>query len=91
MLVKCNDYDAICSRVGYCWPEVLDQTAVNAGEGLVQQDDGHVAAEDTKQSDYTPLAGAELNLGCADSEGWRSAFRTDGDHYSEVMAISIPN
>jgi hypothetical protein len=27
----------------------------------------------------------------ADSEGWRSAFRTDVDHDSEVMAISIPN
>jgi hypothetical protein len=27
----------------------------------------------------------------ADSEGWRSAFRTDGDHHSEVMAISVPN
>jgi hypothetical protein len=28
---------------------------------------------------------------CADSEGWRSAFRTDVDHDSEVMPISIPN
>ena len=27
----------------------------------------------------------------ADSEGWRSAFRTDGDHHSEVMPISVPN
>ena len=27
----------------------------------------------------------------ADSEGWRSAFRTDVDHDSEVMPISIPN
>jgi len=27
----------------------------------------------------------------ADSEGWRSAFRSDGDRYSEVMSISIPN
>jgi hypothetical protein len=27
----------------------------------------------------------------ADSEGWRSAFRTDVDHDSEVMAISVPN
>jgi hypothetical protein len=26
----------------------------------------------------------------ADSEGWRSAFRTDVDHDSEVMPISIP-
>jgi hypothetical protein len=25
----------------------------------------------------------------ADSEGWRSAFRTDVDHDSEVMAISV--
>jgi hypothetical protein len=27
----------------------------------------------------------------ADSEGWRSAFRTDVDHDSEVMPISVPN
>jgi hypothetical protein len=27
----------------------------------------------------------------ADSEGCRSAFRTDVDHRSEVMSISIPN
>jgi hypothetical protein len=27
----------------------------------------------------------------ADSEGWRSAFRTDVDHDSEVMPISNPN
>src|SRR3954452_1108001 len=27
----------------------------------------------------------------ADSEGWRSAFRTDVDHDSEVMSISVPN
>jgi hypothetical protein len=27
----------------------------------------------------------------ADSGGWRSAFRTDADHDSEVMAISIPS
>jgi MFS superfamily sulfate permease-like transporter len=27
----------------------------------------------------------------ADSEGWRSAFRSDGDHDSEVMSISIPS
>src|ERR1035441_5040278 len=26
----------------------------------------------------------------ADSEGWRSAFRTDVDHDSEVMPISVP-
>jgi hypothetical protein len=24
-------------------------------------------------------------------EGWRSAFRTDVDHDSEVMPISVPN
>jgi hypothetical protein len=30
-------------------------------------------------------------LRSADSEGWRSAFRTDVDHDSEVMPISIPN
>jgi hypothetical protein len=28
---------------------------------------------------------------CADSGGWRSAFRTDVDHDSEVMPISVPN
>jgi len=27
----------------------------------------------------------------ADSEGCRSAFRTDVDHHSEVMPISVPN
>jgi hypothetical protein len=27
----------------------------------------------------------------ADSEGWRSAFRSDVDHDSEVMPISVPN
>jgi hypothetical protein len=27
----------------------------------------------------------------ADSEGCRSAFRTDADHDSEVMPISVPN
>ena len=27
----------------------------------------------------------------ADSEGCRSAFRTDVDHCSEVMPISVPN
>jgi uncharacterized protein (DUF433 family) len=26
----------------------------------------------------------------ADSEGWRSAFRTDVDHDSELMSITIP-
>src|SRR5437016_3321944 len=29
-------------------------------------------------------------LAIADSEGWRSAFRTDVDHDSEVMPISVP-
>jgi hypothetical protein len=29
--------------------------------------------------------------GSADSGGWRSAFRSDGDQYSEAMAIGIPN
>jgi hypothetical protein len=34
----------------------------------------------------------EWNRGLpADSEGWRSAFRTDVDHDSEVMPISVPN
>jgi hypothetical protein len=28
---------------------------------------------------------------CADSEGGRSAFRTDVDHHSEVMSIGVPN
>ena len=28
---------------------------------------------------------------CADSEGCRSGFRTDVDHDSEVMPISVPN
>jgi hypothetical protein len=27
----------------------------------------------------------------ADSEGWRSGFRSDVDHDSEVMPISVPN
>jgi hypothetical protein len=27
----------------------------------------------------------------ADSERWRSAFRSDVDHDSEVMPISVPN
>ena len=27
----------------------------------------------------------------ADSGGWRSAFRSDVDHDSEVMPISVPN
>ena len=27
----------------------------------------------------------------ADSGGWRSAFRTDVDHDSEVIPISVPN
>jgi hypothetical protein len=27
----------------------------------------------------------------ADSGGWRSGFRTDVDHCSEVMPISVPN
>ena len=31
------------------------------------------------------------NQAIADSEGWRSAFRTDVDHDSEVMPISVPN
>jgi hypothetical protein len=31
--------------------------------------------------------GSEL----ADSEGWRSGFRSDVDHDSEVMPISVPN
>jgi hypothetical protein len=41
-------------------------------------------------------AGCAACLGCrdrqgADSEGCRSAFRTDVDHDSEVMSISVPN
>ena len=32
-----------------------------------------------------------FNLTTADSEGWRSAFRSDGDHESEVMSISNPS
>jgi hypothetical protein len=32
-----------------------------------------------------------LHFGDADSEGCRSAFRTDVDHDSEVMPISVPN
>jgi hypothetical protein len=28
---------------------------------------------------------------CAYSERWRSAFRGDGDHDSELMAIAIPS
>ena len=27
----------------------------------------------------------------ADSEGWRSAFRTDVDHDSNLMPITVPN
>jgi hypothetical protein len=38
------------------------------------------------------LGGTGLTFGSnADSEGWRSAFRTDVDHDSEVMPISVPN
>jgi hypothetical protein len=45
----------------------------------------------------TPQGRAALALACdallpsADSEGCRSAFRTDVDHDSEVMPISVPN
>jgi hypothetical protein len=34
---------------------------------------------------------AEIEREFADSEGCRSAFRTDVDHDSEVMPISVPN
>jgi hypothetical protein len=34
---------------------------------------------------------AMMVLPVADSEGCRSAFRTDVDHDSEVMPISVPN
>jgi membrane protein len=37
------------------------------------------------------LAGLYFAKTRADSEGWRSAFRTDVDHDSEVMPISVPN
>jgi hypothetical protein len=36
------------------------------------------------------LRKGEVSL-LADSGGWRSAFRSDVDHDSEVMPISIPN
>jgi hypothetical protein len=42
-----------------------------------------------KMAFLAPLAIIALTL--ADSGGWRSAFRTDVDHDSEVMAISIPS
>jgi trans-aconitate methyltransferase len=34
---------------------------------------------------------AERYAQAADSEGCRSAFRTDVDHCSEVMPINVPN
>jgi hypothetical protein len=37
------------------------------------------------------LSGVDKSNTNADSEGWRSAFRSDGDQYSEVMSISNPN
>jgi len=47
------------------------------------------------QNHLTVLAGVlvmvEQGKEAADSEGWRSAFRTDVDHDSEVMPISVPN
>jgi len=33
----------------------------------------------------------QMRVSALDSEGWRSAFRTDVDHDSEVMPISVPN
>ena len=43
---------------------------------------------------HTPIAAKgnawQTNL-VADSEGWRSAFRSDGDRESEAMSISNPN
>ena len=38
-----------------------------------------------------PERSMPLPTPAADSEGWRSAFRTDVDHDSEVMPISVPN
>jgi hypothetical protein len=35
--------------------------------------------------------GSGTTASAADSGGWRSAFRSDVDHDSEVMPISIPN
>jgi len=43
---------------------------------------------DPKSSKAPRVTNAALR---EDSEGWRSAFRSDGDHYSEVMSISNPN
>jgi hypothetical protein len=37
------------------------------------------------------LPPGKMSIFITDSEGCRSAFRTDVDHDSEVMPISIPN
>jgi hypothetical protein len=46
-------------------------------------------SDSTNKDAKWQIDGFEVNV--ADSGGWRSAFRTDVDHDSEVMAISIPN
>ena len=39
---------------------------------------------------YTDWKNVYVREPTADSERWRSRFRTQGDHRSEVMSITIP-
>jgi hypothetical protein len=46
---------------------------------------------DVLTSEHNVLLARRVTGKGADSERWRSAFRTDVDHDSEVMPISVPN
>ena len=52
--------------------------------------EGFSSDENVSEPLKTRLERNDLRI-AADSEGWRSAFRTDVDHDSEVMPISVPN
>jgi len=51
----------------------------------------HNLAAQNVTASLTGTAADPTGAVIADSEGCRSAFRTDVDHHSEVMPISVPN
>jgi hypothetical protein len=79
----------------WCWRLGLKSLEERLGNriGLLVEpllDEGPNVLEWIDPSSPRPWSCRLLAVG-ADSEGWRSAFRTDVDHDSEVMPISVPN
>ena len=68
----------------------LDQNLEHKLRGYVNPQARFIVLRDQDGSDCKTLK-SKLSAICADSERCRSAFRTDVDHDSEVMPISVPN